>query len=83
MWDDTVRWGLWPLGRIENTYSGGDRIVRVVDEQTKTGVCRRPAVKVYQLEEKTFDEIPQGGGIVTESNSENGGWNRLLQGYVI
>ena len=70
---DTVRRSLWPLGRIENTYPGRDDIVRVVTVRTKTGVYRRPVVKMYSLEEQTFNEVHHGGGNVTESNSEYGG----------
>ena len=69
--DDTVRQRFWPLGRIENIYPGGDGIVRVVDVRTKTDVYRRPVAKIYPLEEKTFNEAPQGGGNVTESTSDS------------
>ena len=54
MQDDTVQQGLWPLGRTENIYPGRDGIVHVVDVQTKTGVYRGPVVKIYPLEEQTF-----------------------------
>ena len=70
--DDTVLQGLWSLGRIENTYPGGDCIVPVANVQTKTGVYRRPVTKIDLVEEQTFDEVSQRGGNVTESNSENG-----------
>ena len=63
--DDTVRRGLWPLGRIGNIYPGRDGIVHGVDVRTKAGVYRRPVVKIYPLEEQTFSEI-------TERNSEYG-----------
>ena len=49
--DDTVLQSLWPLGRIENTYPGGDCIVPVANVQTKTGVCRRPVTKIDLVEE--------------------------------
>ena len=52
--DDTVQQGLWPLGRTENIYPGRDGIVHVVDVQTKAGVYRRLVVKIYPLEEQTF-----------------------------
>lgn len=39
----------WPLGVIERTYPGKDNIVRTVDVRTKTGVFKRPLVKVFQL----------------------------------
>ena len=61
------------MGRFENIYPGIDGIVCVVDAQTKIGVYRRPVMKIHPLEEQTFDEIPQGGGNVTERNSEYGG----------
>ena len=48
-------------------------IARVVDVRTKTDVYMRPIVKIYPLEEQTFDEVPQGGGNITETNAENGG----------
>ena len=61
------------MGRTEKTYPGGDGITRVVDVRTKGDVYMRPIVKIYPLEEQTFDEVPQGGGNITKSNSENGG----------
>ena len=48
-------------------------IARVVDVRTKTDVYMRPIVKIYPLEEQTFDEVPQGGFNITETNAENGG----------
>ena len=63
--DDTVRRGLLPLGRIGNIYPGRDGIVHGVDVRTKAGVYRRPVVKIYPLEEQTFNEV-------TERNSEYG-----------
>ena len=48
-------------------------MARVVDVRTKTDVYMRPIVKIYPLEEQTFDEVPQGGGNIAKSNSENGG----------
>ena len=48
-------------------------IARVVDVRTKTDVYMRPIVKIYPLEEQTFDEVPQGGCNITETNAENGG----------
>ena len=41
-----MRRRLWPLGRIEKNYLGGDGII-------KTSVYRRPIVKIYPLEEQT------------------------------
>ena len=64
LWDDTVWQDLWPLGRTENIYPGRDGIVCVVDVWTKIGVYRRPIVKIYPVEEQTFNEVPQGGGNV-------------------
>ena len=46
------------IGKI---YLGRDGIVLIVNVQNKTGVYRRPVVKIYPLEEQTFDEVPQGG----------------------
>ena len=62
--DDIVQQGLWPLGRIENIYPGRDGKVRVADVQTKAGVYRRPVVKIYPLEEQTFNEVPRGEGML-------------------
>lgn len=39
----------WPLGVIERTFPGKDGIVRVVDVRTRSGLYRRPVVKVYPL----------------------------------
>lgn len=39
----------WPLGIIKNLFPGKDGIVRVVDVQTRTGIYRRPVVKLYPL----------------------------------
>ena len=77
MRDDTVRRCLWSLGIIENTYPREYGVAGVVTLQTKTGVYKRPVLKICPLEEKTFNEVAQGGGgggrDVKESNSENGG----------
>ena len=32
----------WPLGRIMKTYTGSDKLVRVVDVHTATGTYKRP-----------------------------------------
>ena len=52
------------MGRTENIYPGRDGIVCVVDVRTKAAVYRRPIVKIYPVEEQTFNEVPQGGGNV-------------------
>lgn len=39
----------WPLGVIERTYCGKDGVIRVVDVRTKSGVYKRPLVKVFPL----------------------------------
>ncbi|XP_031336996.1 uncharacterized protein LOC116166263 [Photinus pyralis] len=39
----------WPLGIIEKTYPGTDQVVRVLDVRTKTGIYRRPVIKVCPL----------------------------------
>ena len=62
MRDDTVRRCLWPLGIIENTYPREYGVVGVATLQTKTGVYKRPVLKICPLEEQTFNEITQGGG---------------------
>ena len=59
------------MGRIENIHPSRDGIVHAVDVRTKTGVYRRPVVKIYPLEEQMFNEVPQGGGNVTESTSDS------------
>ena len=60
----------WPLGRIEQVHPGQDGIVHVVNVHTKTGVYVRPVLKMYLLEECYVDDVPQGGGNVTESTSD-------------
>ena len=57
MRDDTVRRCLWPLGIIENTYPREYGVVGVATLQTKTGVYKRPVLKICPLEEQTFNEI--------------------------
>ncbi|XP_063832166.1 uncharacterized protein LOC135081376 [Ostrinia nubilalis] len=47
--DGTLPRRCWPRGRIVATYPGKDRIVRVVDVQTKGGVLRRPVKKLAKL----------------------------------
>lgn len=39
----------WPLGRIEATHEGVDKIVRVVTLRTKNGVIKRPVNKICPL----------------------------------
>lgn len=39
----------WPLGVIEQTFPGKDGVVRVVDVRTRSGLYRRPVVKVFPL----------------------------------
>jgi len=39
----------WPLGRVVKTFHGEDRLVRVVDVKTQSGVYRRPVTKVALL----------------------------------
>lgn len=39
----------WPIGVIERTFEGKDSVVRVVDVRTRSGIYRRPVVKVYPL----------------------------------
>lgn len=39
----------WPIGVIERTYPGKDGVVRVLDVRTKSGLYRRPVLKVYPL----------------------------------
>ena len=38
-----------PLGRVVKTFHGEDRLVRVVDVKTQSGVYRRPVTKVALL----------------------------------
>ena len=58
--EDNVKRGSWPLGRIENIYPGSDGVVQIVDVRTKSGVYSRPVVKIYPLEDRFVDEVPQG-----------------------
>ena len=44
--DDAVQRGSWSLGRIDNIYPARDAIVSAVDVRTKTGVYRRPVMKM-------------------------------------
>ena len=69
--EDNEKCGSWPLGRIEQVHLGQDGIVRVVNVRTKAGVYVRPVVKIYPLEECYVDEVPQGGGNVTESTLDS------------
>lgn len=39
----------WPLGIIEKVFPGKDGVVRVVNVRTKSGIYRRPVVKIYPL----------------------------------
>lgn len=39
----------WPLGVIERTYPGKDKIIRTVDVRTTSGLYKRPLVKVFPL----------------------------------
>lgn len=39
----------WPLGRIETTHPGVDKIVRVVTLRTKNGLIKRPVNKICPL----------------------------------
>lgn len=39
----------WPLGVVERTFEGKDSVVRVADVRTKSGLYRRPVVKLYPL----------------------------------
>ena len=67
--EDNVKHESWPLGRIEQVHPVQDGIVHVVNVHTKTGVYVRPVVKIYPLVECYVDDVPQGGGNVTESTS--------------
>ena len=64
--EDNVKRGSWPLGRIENIYPVSDGVVQIVDVRTKSGVYSRPVVKIYPLEDRYVDEVPQGGGNVED-----------------
>ncbi|BET00524.1 Retrotransposon protein [Nesidiocoris tenuis] len=44
----------WPLGRIIETHPGADNVVRVVTVRTRSGVYRRPSVKMLPL---TLEDI--------------------------
>lgn len=48
--DHAVPRGLWPLGRILQTFPGPDGRVRVVSVKTKSGVFKRPVHKLCYLE---------------------------------
>ena len=42
--------GQWPRGRLEAVHPGSDGIVRVADVRTKSGLYRRPVVKLAKLD---------------------------------
>ena len=65
-----MKHGLWPLGRTKQVHPGQDGIVPVVDVHTKTVIYMRLVIKVYPLEWCYIDEVPQGGGNVTESTPD-------------
>ena len=67
------------MGGIENGYGDGDGIIPVVDVWTKTGVYKRPIMKIYPLEEKLSIRFL----IITKSKAKNGVRNRLLHNSVI
>ena len=66
------------MGRIENIYPGSDGVVRIVDVRTKSGVYSRPVVKIYPLEDRFVDEVPQGGGNVEHKIHKNDTKNKKL-----
>lgn len=47
--DESSHCSSWPLGRIVITHPGKDGLVRVVSVQTRSGIKKRPIVKVYPL----------------------------------
>ena len=42
--------GQWPRGRLEAVHPGSDGVVRVADVRTKSGLYRRPVVKLAKLD---------------------------------
>jgi transposase InsO family protein len=39
----------WPLGKIEEVFSGPDGVIRVASVRTKTGILKRPVIKLCPL----------------------------------
>ncbi|XP_076247767.1 uncharacterized protein LOC143187433 [Calliopsis andreniformis] len=62
--DHTLPRNTWPRGIISKVYPGPDGRIRVVDVRTKTGILRRPAVKVVVL------PITEIGASILESAPE-------------
>lgn len=54
--DDLVPPSEWRLGRVEKTYAGSDKNVRVADIRTATGIINRPIVKLCYLPYSTDSE---------------------------
>ena len=51
---------LWPLARITKTFDGNDKIVRVVQVKTQTGLYIRPVSRLVPLEkEKPESQLPK------------------------
>ena len=57
--EDSKR-GKWPLGRITKVMPGKDGVVRTIEVKTKTGTYKRPAVKIFKLEDNGDDDIKEG-----------------------
>ena len=57
--EDSKR-GKWPLGRITKVMPGKDGVVRTIEVKTKTGTYKRPAVKIFKLEDNGDDDIMEG-----------------------
>ena len=66
--EDNTKRGSWPLGRIENVYPGSDGVIRIVDVRTKTGVYKRPAMKIYPLEDRFLMRFLKVEGMLNKLN---------------
>jgi hypothetical protein len=49
LYDEEVRRGVWPIGRIVEVYPGDDGVVRVVKVRTAQGFIKRPVVKIAKI----------------------------------
>ena len=54
MQDDSVKRNHWPLARVVKVNPSDDGVVRTVEVRTKNGTYKRPASKLYKLEDHDF-----------------------------
>lgn len=69
--DNTLPRNVWPMGIVEQTYSGPDGGVRVADVRTKTGVFKRPVSKLVVLEKEEATQAAPGGGMLGTPSMQN------------